>query len=56
MEITVGQDKDDGGRWPYAGTASAVVEMGARHVNRDVLISFCQKSVPLSLFDACHPS
>lgn len=37
MEITVGQDKDDGGRWPYAGTASAVVEMGAKHVNRDVL-------------------
>lgn len=37
VEITVGQDKDDGGRWPYAGTASAVVEMGAKHVNRDVL-------------------
>ena len=54
--ITVGQNKDDGGRWPYAGTAGAVVEMGAKHVNRDVLISFCQKSVPLSLFDACHPS
>ena len=42
VEITVGQDKDDGGRWPYAGTAIAVEEMGAKHVNRDVLISFCQ--------------
>ncbi|XP_068742798.1 ES1 protein homolog, mitochondrial-like [Montipora capricornis] len=36
VEITVGQDKDDGGRWPYAGTASAVEEMGAKHVNKEV--------------------
>lgn len=42
VEITVGQDKDDGGRWPYAGTAGAVEQMGAKHVNKDVSISFHQ--------------
>lgn len=36
VEITVGHDKDDGGRWPYAGTADAVEQMGAKHVNKDV--------------------
>ncbi|XP_022779069.1 ES1 protein homolog, mitochondrial-like [Stylophora pistillata] len=36
VEITVGQDKDDGGRWPYAGTADAVQQMGAKHINKDV--------------------
>ena len=40
VEITVGQDKEDGGRWPYAGTAGAVEQMGAKHVNKDVHISF----------------
>ncbi|XP_071947921.1 ES1 protein homolog, mitochondrial-like [Antedon mediterranea] len=35
-EVTVGQDKDDGGRYPYAGTAGAVQEMGAKHVNKNV--------------------
>lgn len=41
VEITVGQDKEDEGRWPYAGTAGAVEQMGAKHVNKDVHISFC---------------
>lgn len=36
VEITVGQDKDDGGRWPYAGTADAVQQMGAKHINKNV--------------------
>ncbi|KAJ7392498.1 hypothetical protein OS493_012167 [Desmophyllum pertusum] len=40
VEITVGQDKDDAGRWPYAGTADAVKQMGAKHINKDVHISF----------------
>lgn len=35
VEITVGQDKEDI-HWPYAGTAGAVEEMGAKHVNKDV--------------------
>ena len=39
VEITVGQDKEDV-QWPYAGTAGAVEQMGAKHVNKDVNISF----------------
>ena len=38
--VTVGQDTDEGGRWPYAGTAGAVVTMGATHSNKAVTISF----------------
>lgn len=35
VEVTVGQDKEDV-QWPYAGTAGAVEQMGAKHVNKDV--------------------
>lgn len=34
--VTVGQDKDVDGQWPYAGTAGACQSMGAKHVNKDV--------------------
>ncbi|XP_048746542.2 glutamine amidotransferase-like class 1 domain-containing protein 3, mitochondrial [Ostrea edulis] len=34
--VTVGQDTDTDGKWPYAGTAGACQSMGAKHVNRDV--------------------
>ncbi|XP_069049652.1 glutamine amidotransferase-like class 1 domain-containing protein 3, mitochondrial [Lepisosteus oculatus] len=34
-EVTVGHDKESD-KWPYAGTAAAVKEMGCKHVNRDV--------------------
>ncbi|KAL5483899.1 hypothetical protein EMCRGX_G020319 [Ephydatia muelleri] len=36
VELTVGHESDEGGKWPYAGTASAVVTMGAKHIVRDV--------------------
>lgn len=39
-EITVGQEEEEGGRWPYAGTAAAIIEMGANHVPKNVTISF----------------
>lgn len=35
-EVTVGHDKDDGGRWPYAGTAGTIEQMGSKHVNKNV--------------------
>jgi hypothetical protein len=38
--VTVGQDSDTDGKWPYAGTAGACQSMGAKHVNRDVSVSF----------------
>lgn len=35
VEVTVGNDEDnDKGDWPYAGTAGAIQEMGAKHVVR----------------------
>lgn len=35
-EVTVGQDKEEGGKYPYAGTAGAIQEMGGKHVNKNV--------------------
>lgn len=40
VEVTVGMDIEEGGRWPYADTAAAVQAMGAKHVNKDVTVSF----------------
>lgn len=34
--LTVGNDKEEGGRWPYAGTAGAIQTMGAFHICKDV--------------------
>lgn len=39
VELTVGMSKDNGGRWPYAGTASSIEAMGATHIDRDVTVS-----------------
>lgn len=33
--VTVGSDQEEGGRWPYAGTAVAIQQLGATHVNRE---------------------
>lgn len=34
--VTVGSDEEEGGRWPYAGTAGAIGQLGATHVKKDV--------------------
>ncbi|XP_032888226.1 glutamine amidotransferase-like class 1 domain-containing protein 3B, mitochondrial [Amblyraja radiata] len=36
VEVTVGDEEEGGGRWPYAGTAAAITAMGARHRITDV--------------------
>ena len=36
VELTVGHESDEGGRWPYASTAGAIVSMGAKHIVKDV--------------------
>ena len=43
--VTVGQDKDVDGTWPYAGTAGACQSMGAQHINKEVTVSF--RLIPL---------
>ena len=40
VEVTVGHDQEEGGKWPYAGTAGAITSMGATHVNKNVTVSF----------------
>ncbi|XP_013397912.1 ES1 protein homolog, mitochondrial [Lingula anatina] len=35
-EVTVGSDKEEGGKWPYAGTAAAINSMGGKHVCKQV--------------------
>ncbi|XP_076439421.1 ES1 protein homolog, mitochondrial-like [Babylonia areolata] len=35
-EVTVGSDQEEGGKWPYAGTAGAIGSMGSKHVKKDV--------------------
>ena len=37
--VTLGQDLEDNGKWPYAGATAAVTAMGAKHVNKDVDVS-----------------
>lgn len=37
VQVTVGEDKNESGRWPYAKTASAISEMGGVHVVRGPL-------------------
>ena len=35
-EVTVGMDSECDGRFPYAGSASAITAMGSQHINKDV--------------------
>jgi len=34
--VTVGSDTEEGGKWPYAGTAGAITTLGATHVKKEV--------------------
>lgn len=38
-ELTIGSDQEEGGKWPYAGTAGAITSMGASHQKKDVTVS-----------------
>lgn len=40
VEVTVGHEQEEGGRWPYAGTAEAIKALGAKHCVKGVTISF----------------
>ncbi|KAG7261938.1 hypothetical protein CRUP_006997 [Coryphaenoides rupestris] len=35
VEVTVGHEEEEGGRWPYAGTAGAIKALGAKHSHVD---------------------
>lgn len=36
----MGSDDEQGGKFPYAGSVAGAVAMGARHVNKNVNVSF----------------
>ncbi|XP_035378969.1 glutamine amidotransferase-like class 1 domain-containing protein 3A, mitochondrial [Electrophorus electricus] len=36
VEVTVGHEEERGGRWPYAGTAQAIVALGGKHKVKEV--------------------
>ncbi|NXQ63251.1 GAL3A protein, partial [Anthoscopus minutus] len=38
-EVTVGHEEEEGGKWPYAGTAGAIKELGAKHSSASALFS-----------------
>ncbi|KAM9253172.1 glutamine amidotransferase-like class 1 domain-containing protein 3, mitochondrial isoform 1-T1 [Dugong dugon] len=36
VEVTVGHEQEEGGKWPYPGTAEAIRALGAKHCVKDV--------------------
>ncbi|XP_073407178.1 glutamine amidotransferase-like class 1 domain-containing protein 3, mitochondrial isoform X2 [Dendrobates tinctorius] len=36
VEVTVGQEEEQGGKWPYAGTAKAIKALGGKHCAKEV--------------------
>ncbi|XP_047574790.1 glutamine amidotransferase-like class 1 domain-containing protein 3, mitochondrial isoform X3 [Lutra lutra] len=36
VEVTVGHEQEEGGRWPYAGTVEAIKALGAKHCVKGV--------------------
>lgn len=40
VDVTVGHEEEEGGKWPYAGTAQAITALGAKHTIKEVTISF----------------
>nr|XP_055169719.1 glutamine amidotransferase-like class 1 domain-containing protein 3, mitochondrial [Nyctereutes procyonoides] len=40
VEVTVGHEQEEGGKWPYAGTVEAIKALGAKHCVKEVTISF----------------
>lgn len=39
VDVTVGHEEEEGGRWPYAGTTQAITALGAKHTVKEVTIS-----------------
>uniref|UniRef100_A0A9J7ZVK5 Glutamine amidotransferase class 1 domain containing 3 n=1 Tax=Cyprinus carpio carpio TaxID=630221 RepID=A0A9J7ZVK5_CYPCA len=36
VDVTVGHEEEEGGKWPYAGTTQAVTALGAKHTVKEV--------------------
>uniref|UniRef100_A0A9J8DEF2 Glutamine amidotransferase class 1 domain containing 3 n=2 Tax=Cyprinus carpio TaxID=7962 RepID=A0A9J8DEF2_CYPCA len=36
VDVTVGHEEEEGGKWPYAGTTQAITALGAKHTVKEV--------------------
>ena len=47
VEVTVGGDDEDGGKWPYAGTSAVIGELG-KHIKKDsvTVSNLCSNVAP----------
>ena len=48
----MGQEAEDGGRWPFSGACGAIGAMGSNHVPKNVDVSFHASSFHASSFHA----
>ncbi|XP_051762873.1 interferon-induced GTP-binding protein Mx isoform X3 [Ctenopharyngodon idella] len=50
VDVTVGHEEEEGGKWPYAGTTQAITALGAKHTVKEVTISYLYRVFSSSLF------
>ncbi|KAG8513714.1 Periodic tryptophan protein 2, partial [Galemys pyrenaicus] len=50
VEVTVGHEQEEGGRWPYAGTTEAIKALGAKHCAKDAHVDQKNKVVTTPAF------
>uniref|UniRef100_A0A8C8XY70 DJ-1/PfpI domain-containing protein n=1 Tax=Panthera leo TaxID=9689 RepID=A0A8C8XY70_PANLE len=55
VEVTVGHEQEEGGKWPYAGTAEAIKALGAKHCVKGVTISFLAARVAVAVAPGTPP-
>ncbi|PIO23908.1 hypothetical protein AB205_0088000 [Aquarana catesbeiana] len=50
VEVTVGQEEEHGGKWPYCGTSKAIQAMGGKHSAKEVHVDKAHKVVTTPAF------
>jgi len=48
VDVTVGHEEEEGGKWPYASTTQAITALGAKHTVKEVTISYLYRVLLLS--------
>lgn len=51
----MGHEQEEGGKWPYAGTAEAIKALGAKHCVKGVTISFLAARVAVAVAPGTPP-
>ena len=49
-EVTLGSDKEEDGKWPFAGACGGAEAMGAKHVVKNVTVSLISWSLHGAVF------